>query len=59
MNICQAKWRCASDPAGGGGQALLSNKGEAAIAAVVNKLGGKVVAEGTVTDFVLENYWRL
>lgn len=36
------------------GEALLSNKGESAIAAVVNKLGGKVVAEGTVTDFVLE-----
>lgn len=36
------------------GQALLSHKGEAAIEAVAAKLGGKVVAEGTVTEFSLE-----
>ncbi|PLS14651.1 hypothetical protein CVD28_26735 [Bacillus sp. M6-12] len=36
------------------GEALLSQKGEAAIDAAVKKLGGKVVVEGTVTDFVLE-----
>lgn len=36
------------------GQALLSHTGEAAIDAVVEKLGGKVVAEGIVTDFELE-----
>jgi len=36
------------------GEALLSHTGEAAIDAVVRKLGGKVVTEGTVTDFCLE-----
>jgi len=36
------------------GQALLSQVGEAAINAVVTKLEGRVVAEGTVTDFSLE-----
>lgn len=36
------------------GEALLNNKGEAAIDAVVTKLGGKVVAEGTVREFNLE-----
>jgi uncharacterized protein len=36
------------------GEALLSHKGEAAIQAVVSKLGGKVVAEGDVTDFIIE-----
>lgn len=36
------------------GEALLSHVGEAAIDAVVSTLGGKVVTEGTVTDFVLE-----
>ncbi|MCE4049810.1 MULTISPECIES: DUF917 family protein [Bacillaceae] len=36
------------------GEALCSHKGEAAIDSVVALLGGKVIAEGTVTDFVLE-----
>ncbi len=36
------------------GEALLSHVGEAAIDAVVRTLGGVVVTEGTVTDFVLE-----
>ncbi|WNQ12254.1 DUF917 family protein [Paenibacillus aurantius] len=36
------------------GEALLSQKGEAAIDAVVRQLGGKVVTTGTVTDFRLE-----
>lgn len=36
------------------GQALLSHQGESAIDAVVSLLGGKVVTEGTVTDFSLE-----
>ncbi|WP_062234467.1 DUF917 domain-containing protein [Fictibacillus sp. FJAT-27399] len=36
------------------GKALLSYQGEAALDAVVTKLGGKVVAEGTVTDHTLE-----
>jgi DUF917 family protein len=36
------------------GEALLSKKGEAAIDAVVSKLGGKVVTIGSVTDFTLE-----
>jgi uncharacterized protein len=36
------------------GEALLSHKGEAAIDAVVKRLGGKVVVEGMVTDFILE-----
>ncbi|GAX91745.1 DUF917 domain-containing protein [Effusibacillus lacus] len=36
------------------GEALLNHKGEAAIQAVVAKLGGKVVTEGFVTDFTLE-----
>ncbi|RFU70670.1 DUF917 family protein [Peribacillus saganii] len=36
------------------GEALLSHKGEAAIDAAVKRLGGKVVVEGTVTDFILE-----
>lgn len=36
------------------GEALLGAKGEAAIAAVAAKLGGKVVAAGEVTDFALE-----
>jgi uncharacterized protein len=36
------------------GEALLSHTGEAAIDAVVRKLGGKIVTEGTVTDFCLE-----
>lgn len=35
------------------GEALLSYQGEAAIDAVVTKLGGKVVTAGTVTDFNL------
>lgn len=38
----------------GVGEALLSHKGEAAIDAVVAKLGGKVVTTGSVTDFTLE-----
>ncbi|MGN7357940.1 DUF917 domain-containing protein [Paenibacillus sp. SAF-054] len=36
------------------GEALLGAKGEAAIAAVVSKLGGKVVGSGEVTDFKIE-----
>jgi uncharacterized protein len=36
------------------GEALLSHVGEAAIDAVVGTLGGRVVTEGTVTDFSLE-----
>ncbi|GIO69102.1 DUF917 family protein [Paenibacillus sp. FSL M7-1455] len=36
------------------GEALLGAKGEAAIAAVVDKLGGKVVAAGEVTAFEME-----
>lgn len=36
------------------GEALLGEKGEAAIAAVASKLGGQVVASGEVTDFELE-----
>jgi DUF917 family protein len=36
------------------GEALLSHHGEAAIEAVVKKLGGIVVTEGIVTDFILE-----
>lgn len=36
------------------GEALRSQTGAKAIAAVADKLGGKVVAEGTVTDFVME-----
>ncbi|TDF94426.1 DUF917 domain-containing protein [Paenibacillus piri] len=36
------------------GRALLSRQGEAAIDAVVSKLGGTFVATGTVTDFQLE-----
>lgn len=36
------------------GEALLAHKGEAAIASVVAKLGGTVVANGEVTDFQLE-----
>lgn len=36
------------------GEALLSHKGEAAIDAVVTKLGGEVFATGTVTKFDLE-----
>ncbi|WP_342431716.1 DUF917 family protein [Neobacillus sp. FSL H8-0543] len=36
------------------GEALLNHTGEAAIDAVVRKLGGKVVTEGTVTEFILE-----
>jgi len=36
------------------GEALLGAKGEAAIAAVVDKLGGKVVAVGEVSDFEIE-----
>jgi uncharacterized protein len=36
------------------GKALLSHVGEAAIDAVVTKLGGRVVTEGTVTDFTLQ-----
>ncbi|WP_223066308.1 DUF917 family protein [Paenibacillus caui] len=36
------------------GEALLGSKGEAAIDAVVAKLGGQVVAAGKVTDFQLE-----
>ncbi|MEC0369692.1 DUF917 domain-containing protein [Paenibacillus chibensis] len=38
----------------GVGEALLGAKGEAAIDAVVSKLGGKVVASGEVTDFTIE-----
>jgi DUF917 family protein len=36
------------------GEVLLSHRGEAAIDAVVTKLGGKVITAGTVTDFHLE-----
>lgn len=36
------------------GEALLCNTGEKAIGAVVNKLGGTIVTEGTVTAFNLE-----
>jgi DUF917 family protein len=36
------------------GEALLSQQGEAAIEAVVAKLGGKVITSGEVTDFTLE-----
>ncbi|QKE73962.1 DUF917 family protein [Arthrobacter citreus] len=36
------------------GEALLSHEGEAAIDAVVKKLGGKVITTGIVTDFQLE-----
>lgn len=36
------------------GEALLSRQGEAAIDAVVSKLGGKIITAGTVTDFRLE-----
>jgi uncharacterized protein len=36
------------------GEVLLNHVGEAAIDAVVRTLGGRVVTEGTVTDFVLE-----
>lgn len=36
------------------GEALLSQSGEAAIEAVVSKLGGQVVTMGTVTDFELK-----
>lgn len=36
------------------GEALLAHTGEAAIDAVVRKLGGTVAAEGIVTDFTLE-----
>ncbi|WP_079911666.1 DUF917 family protein [Paenibacillus sp. 32352] len=36
------------------GEALLNHRGEAAIDAVVNKLGGRVETTGTVTDFRME-----
>mgnify|MGYP001026056383 CR=1 FL=1 len=36
------------------GNALLSNKGESAIEAVVSELGGSIVTEGTVTTCTLE-----
>jgi len=36
------------------GEALLNHIGESAIDAVVKELGGRVVAEGIVTDFTLE-----
>jgi uncharacterized protein len=36
------------------GKALLSNKGESAIEAVVSELGGSIVTEGTVTACTLE-----
>jgi hypothetical protein len=36
------------------GEALLAHRGEAAIAAVLEKLGGEVVVEGTVTAFSLQ-----
>jgi DUF917 family protein len=36
------------------GEALLSRTGEAAIDAVVTKLGGQVITTGTVSDFLLE-----
>jgi len=38
----------------GVGEALLSQKGEGAIDAVVRKLGGKIVTAGVVTEFTLE-----
>jgi hypothetical protein len=36
------------------GEAALTHRGEAAIAAVVEKLGGQVIVEGEVTAFSLE-----